>query len=313
MTFDGLDHYSVLLNESIDGLNIDPDGVYFDLTLGGGGHSEKILQRLDCGRLVCFDADADAIDKSKARLEKYKEKITFVHDNFRNVGNYFDSLGIVSVNGAIADLGVSSFQLDCAKRGFSYMMSAPLDMRMDKSSALTAYTVINTYSEQELKRIIYSYGEENFAPSIAKAVVKQREIAPIETTCELAELVKNAIPPKARAGGHHPAKKTFQAIRIEVNGELDSIEPALTALIERLAVGGRIAVISFHSLEDRIVKNVFASAASGCICPREFPVCVCGKTPKVKIITKKPILPSASELEENHRSRSAKLRIIERI
>lgn len=313
MTFDGLDHYSVLLNESVDGLNIDPDGVYFDLTLGGGGHSEKLVQRLKGGRLICFDADGDAIEKSKVRLDKYKDKITFIHDNFKNVGNYFDTLGIERVSGAIADLGVSSFQLDCAERGFSYMADAELDMRMDKKSSLTAYTIVNTYSEKELKHVIYSYGEENFAPQIVRAILKQREQKPIETTCELAEIVKNAVPPKARIGGHHPAKKTFQAVRIEVNGELDAIEPALTSLIERLAVGGRIAVISFHSLEDRIVKNVFANAASGCTCPPEFPVCVCGKKPKVKIVTKKPILPSEAELEENHRSRSAKLRIIEKI
>ncbi len=313
MIFEGYSHYSVLLNESIDGLNIDPDGVYFDLTLGGGGHSEKIAEKLKGGRLICFDADADAIEKSRKRLERYSDKITFIHDNFANVGDYYDTLGIERVNGAVADLGVSSFQLDCAERGFSYSADAALDMRMDRSGGKTAYDVVNGYSESELKRVIYAYGEENYAPAIARAIVKQREKSKIETTQQLSELIKNAMPPKARCSAHHPAKRTFQAIRIEVNGELDSIAPALESLIDRMAPGGRICVITFHSLEDRIVKNVFAAASTGCTCPPDFPICVCGKTPRVKLITKKPILPSPEELEENHRSRSAKLRIAEKL
>ncbi len=304
-------HYSVLLEESIDGLNIRPDGIYFDLTLGLGGHSEQIAKRLATGRLICFDADLDAIASSKIRLAKYADRITYVHDNFRNVRAVFENGDVSKADGAVIDLGVSSYQLDCAERGFSYMADAPLDMRMDITSPLSAYTVVNTYSEQELKRIIFAYGEENFAPQIARMIVKRRDSKPIETTLELAQLIKDAMPAKAKVGGHHPAKRTFQAIRIEVNGELDSIPMALEALIDNMSVGGRISVITFHSLEDRIVKNVFAKASAGCTCPPDFPVCVCGKKPKVKLINKKPILPSEHELEENPRSRSAKLRVAE--
>ncbi len=310
---DNFSHYSVLLNETVDGLNIKPDGIYFDLTLGGGGHSEQIAKRLTTGRLICFDADADAIAASKIRLAPYLDKITFVHDNFRNIGAYLEQENLEHIDGAVADLGVSSYQLDCAERGFSYSADAPLDMRMDKNAPLTAYTVVNTYSESELKRIIYAYGEENFAPSIARNIVKQRQIKPIETTLELAQIIKDSMPIKAKVGGHHPAKRTFQAIRIEVNGELDSIPLALNALTEHMSSGGRISVITFHSLEDRAVKTAFADAASGCTCPPNFPVCVCGKKPKLKLINKKPILPSESELEENPRSRSAKLRVAEKI
>ncbi len=310
---DNFSHYSVLLNETVDGLNIKPDGIYFDLTLGGGGHSEQIAKRLTTGRLICFDADADAITASKIRLAPYLDKITFVHDNFRNIGAYLEQENLEHIDGAVADLGVSSYQLDCAERGFSYSADAPLDMRMDKNAPLTAYTVVNTYSESELKRIIYAYGEENFAPSIARNIVKQRQIKPIETTLELAQIIKDSMPTKAKVGGHHPAKRTFQAIRIEVNGELDSIPLALNALTEHMSSGGRISVITFHSLEDRAVKTAFADAASGCTCPPNFPVCVCGKKPKLKLINKKPILPSESELEENPRSRSAKLRVAEKI
>ncbi len=310
---DNFSHYSVLLDESIAGLNIKPDGVYFDLTLGGGGHSEQIAKRLTTGRLICFDADADAIEASKKRLAPYADKITFVHSNFRYVGEYITQEGIEQIDGAVADLGVSSYQLDCAERGFSYMADAPLDMRMDVKAPLSAYDVVNTYSESDLKRIMYAYGEENFAPQISRAIVKQREVKPIETTLELAQLIKDAMPAKAKVGGHHPAKRTFQAIRIEVNGELDSIPLALNALIDRMSPEGRISVITFHSLEDRIVKTVFADAATGCTCPPSFPVCVCGKKPKVKLVTRKPLLPSEKELEENPRSRSAKLRVAEKI
>ncbi len=310
---DNFTHYSVLLNESIDGLNIKPDGVYFDLTLGGGGHSEQIARRLTSGRLICFDADNDAIEASKKRLAPYADKITFVHSNFRYIGSYIEENEIDRIDGAVADLGVSSYQLDCAERGFSYMADAPLDMRMDVKAPLSAYDIVNSYSEADLKRIIFAYGEENYAPQIARGIVRRREEKPIETTLELAQLIKDSMPAKAKIGGHHPAKKTFQAIRIQVNGELDSIPLALNALIKYMSPGGRISVITFHSLEDRIVKNVFSDAATGCTCPPNFPVCVCGNKPKIKVITKKPLLPSEQELEENPRSRSAKLRIAEKI
>ncbi len=308
---DNFSHYSVLLGESIDGLDIKPDGVYFDLTLGGGGHSEQIAKRLTTGRLICFDADTDAISASKKRLAPYGDRITFVHSNFRYVGDYIAEEKLERIDGAVIDLGVSSYQLDCADRGFSYMTNAPLDMRMDVTSPLSAYEVVNTYSESDLKRIIFAYGEENFAPQIARAIVRQRADKPIETTLELSQLIKDSMPAKAKVGGHHPAKRTFQAIRIEVNGELDSIPLALNALIDNMSDGGRISVITFHSLEDRIVKNVFAEAATGCTCPPDFPVCVCGKKPKLKLINRKPILPSDKELEENPRSRSAKLRVVQ--
>ncbi len=306
-------HYSVLLNETVSALCVKPDGIYVDLTLGGGGHSEKIAEKLSAGRLICLDADTTAIEASKKRLSKFGDKITFVHSFNDEIDSVLDSLGIEYIDGAVADLGVSSYQLDNADRGFSYMHDAPLDMRMDESAPLTAYDIVNGRSEEELKRILYIYGEEDFAPRIAAAICKRREESPIRSTAELSEIIKSAIPAKARVGGHHPAKRSFQAIRIAVNGELERLPVMLTKVIDRLSAGGIFAVISFHSLEDRIVKNTFADAARGCTCPPSFPVCVCGNKEKVKIITKKPILPGGAELEENPRSRSAKLRVCQKL
>jgi len=307
-------HYSVLLNECIDGLNIKPNGIYVDLTTGGAGHSYEIVKRLtDGGKHIALDRDDDALAAARQRLAEYSDRVIFVKDNFRNIGSVLDELGIKEVDGVIADLGVSSYQLDTAERGFSYNNEGYLDMRMNKSDALTAYEVVNTYSKDKLKQIIYDYGEEKFAPRIASFIEEARAEKPIETTAELCEIIKSAIPQKARIDGPHPAKRTFQAIRIEVNGELDAIEPAITAAAERLKVGGRLAVISFHSLEDRIVKKSFASLVKGCTCPSDFPICMCGKKPMLQLVSRKPILPSAKELEENPRSRSAKLRVAERI
>ena len=304
-------HYSVLLKESVDGLNINPDGIYMDCTLGGGGHSEAIASRLTSGRLIAIDQDMAAINASKKRLAPYADKITFVHDNFRNAGDIVAKLGVEKIDGAVIDLGVSSYQLDTPERGFSYMHDAPLDMRMNPESELSAYTVVNTYSEERLKKLIYEYSEERFAPRIASKICAAREASPIETTWQLVDIIKSAIPAKAREDGPHPAKRTFQAIRIEVNSELDIIEPTLRSLISVLGKGGRLSVITFHSLEDRIVKQTFKDSATGCTCPPGFPVCVCGNKPKIKVITNKPILPSERELDENPRSRSAKLRICE--
>ena len=307
-------HYSVLLNECIEGLDIKPDGVYVDLTTGGAGHSYEIVKRLTAGgKHICLDRDDDALAAAKQRLSEFSDRVIFVKDNFRNVGTVLDNLGLDGVDGVIADLGVSSYQLDTAERGFSYNNDGFLDMRMNKSDALTAYDVVNTYSKDRLKQIIYDYGEEKFAPRIASFIEEARAEKPIETTSELSEIIKSAIPQKARIDGPHPAKRTFQAIRIEVNGELDAIEPAVTAAAERLKVGGRLAVISFHSLEDRIVKKTIAGLVKGCTCPPDLPVCVCGKKPVLKQVSRKPILPSARELEENPRSRSAKLRVAERV
>ena len=278
-------HYSVLLNECIDGLDVKPDGVYVDLTTGGGGHSYEIAKRLTGGgRHICLDRDDDALEAAKKRLAEFSDRVTFVKDNFKNLGAVLDDLGIEKVDGVIADLGVSSYQLDTAERGFSYNNDGQLDMRMNKSDALTAYDVVNTYSKERLKQIIYDYGEERFAPRIASFIEEARANKPIETTSELAEIIKSAIPQKARMDGPHPAKRTFQAIRIEVNGELDAIAPAINAAVERLKVGGRLAVISFHSLEDRIVKKTFAGLVKGCTCPPELPVCVCGKKATLKLV-----------------------------
>lgn len=307
-------HYSVLLDECIEGLNVKPDGIYVDLTTGGGGHSLEIAKRLtDGGRHICLDRDDDALEAASKRLADYADRVTFVKENFRNLGNALDGLGIDRVDGVIADLGVSSYQLDTAERGFSYNNDGYLDMRMNRTDALTAYEVVNTYSAERLKQIIYDYGEERFAPRIASSIEEARREKPIETTAELSDIIKSAIPQKAKAVGHHPAKRTFQAIRIEVNGELDAIEPALMTAADRLKVGGRLAVISFHSLEDRIVKKTFAGLVKGCTCPPGLPVCVCGKVPTLKLVARKPILPSDRELEENPRSRSAKLRVAEKI
>ena len=306
-------HYSVLLSECMDGLDIKPDGVYVDGTAGGAGHSSEIAKRLENGMLIAIDQDATAVGVARERLDRLKKNTKVVQSNFCEIASVCKDLGIDAIDGLLLDLGVSSYQLDTAERGFSYSADAPLDMRMDVSRALTAYDVVNTYGEQELKKILFEYGEERYAPQIASAIVKARAKKPIETTAELSDVIKYAIPPAAREGGHHPAKRSFQAIRIEVNGELDVIEPAIRDAVSLLKKGGRVAIITFHSLEDRIVKQTFASLASGCTCPKDFPICVCSNKPKVKIITKKPILPSKEELEENPRSRSAKLRVAEKL
>ena len=306
-------HRSVLLNECMEGLNIKPDGIYVDGTAGGGGHSSQIAKRLDRGTLIAIDQDEAAIAAASARLEPYKQNVRVVRSNFYEVKGVCESLGIEAIDGLLLDLGVSSYQLDTPERGFSYMADAPLDMRMDKRGALTAYDVVNGYPEEKIKKILYEYGEERFSAAIAAAIIRERQKKPIETTLELSNIIKYAIPPFAREGGHHPSKRSFQAIRIEVNGELDVIEPAIRDAASLLRRGGRIAVITFHSLEDRIVKQTFASLAQGCTCPKSFPVCVCNNKPTVKIITRKPILPSAEELEENPRSRSAKLRVAEKL
>lgn len=304
-------HRPVMLDECIDALRIRPDGVYADCTAGGGGHSFAIASRLgEGGRLYAFDRDSEAIAAAGARLAPFGERVTMVHSNFVYAAEYLRADG---VDGVLIDLGVSSHQLDTAERGFSYMQDAPLDMRMDQGEGMSAFEVVNGYSESDLIRIIRDYGEERFAPRIASAIVRARETAPVRTTLELSELIKGAIPAKFREGGHHPAKKTFQAIRIEVNGELKVIEPTLRSLVECLRPGGRIAVITFHSLEDRIVKQTFADLAKGCTCPPDFPVCVCGKKPVVTLPERKPVVPSAQELEENPRSRSAKLRVAQKI
>ena len=307
-------HYSVLLNESIDGLGIKPDGIYVDCTLGGGGHSLAIVSRLSSGgRLIAVDQDAEAIAASKRRLADHLEKITFIHDNFSRIGDVLEELGIDTVDGAVIDLGVSSYQLDTPERGFSYMHDAPLDMRMNPESSLSAKEIVNTYSEEQLKKIIYDYSEERFAGRIASAICAAREKKEITSTFELSDIIRSAIPAKAREDGPHPAKRTFQAIRIEVNSELAVIAPTLDSLVSHLKPGGRLSVITFHSLEDRIVKQSFAEFSKGCNCPPDFPVCVCGKKPLGKTVNHKPILPSEQELDENPRSRSAKLRIFEKI
>ena len=307
-------HRSVLLDECIESLAIKPDGVYVDGTTGGGGHSLEIVKRLtDGGRLIAIDRDDAAIKAASERLRDYLDRVTFVRNNFSSAADVCRELGVEGIDGILLDLGVSSYQLDTAERGFTHNIDAPLDMRMDRRNELDAYTVVNTYSFEELKRIIWEYGEERFAPKIASAIVKQRESKPVETTGELVDIIKSAIPAAAREGGHHPAKRTFQAIRIEVNGELDAIEPAIRKAVGIMKPGGRIVIITFHSLEDRIVKQTYADMASGCTCPRNLPICVCGKVPEVKVLTRKPILPSADEVESNPRSRSAKLRVAEKI
>lgn len=306
-------HRSVLLMPCIDALAIKPDGIYVDGTCGAGGHSFEIAKRLTTGRLVGIDQDEAAIRAASARLAVYGDRVTVFRSNFQDVADVLDTLGIPKIDGILLDLGVSSYQLDTPERGFSYMADAPLDMRMDMRREKTAYDVVNTYSEHDLRRILFDYGEERFAPRIASRIVEARREKPIESTGELTALIKSAIPAAAREGGHHPAKRSFQAIRIEVNAELDVIRPALEAAVKRLNPGGRMAVITFHSLEDRIVKETFAAMASGCTCPRELPVCVCGKKPAVKLISRKPILPDEKELSENPRSRSAKLRVAEKL
>ena len=305
-------HISVLLHECIEALDIKPDGIYVDCTLGGGGHSLEIVKRLKNGRLICIDQDAAAITAASERLAPYKDKITFVKNNFSAFSDILAELGIERVDGALLDLGVSSYQLDTPERGFSYNAEAPLDMRMNETASLSAYDVVNTYSESELRRIISVYGEDNNASRIAGAIVRARALKNIETTTELVDIIKSVTPKKLLAVGHHPAKKTFQAIRIEVNSEISIIEPTLKSIAYHLNPDGRIAVITFHSLEDRAAKHTFASLATGCTCPSSYPVCVCGKKPIVKLINKKPILPGEEELQYNHRSHSAKLRIVQK-
>ena len=307
-------HVSVLLFECIDALNIRDGYTYVDCTTGGGGHSLEIAKRLGPNsRLICFDRDKDAIAAAKERLKDYLDKITFVNENFSSLDNVIKEYKIDNLGGVLADLGCSSYQFDTPERGFSYMHDARLDMRMDTDSALSAYEIVNEYSEAKLKEIIYEYGEERFAPRIASAICKYRENEPITTTHQLTEIIKSAIPSAARADGPHPAKRTFQAIRIEVNGELDAIKPLIDSAAASLVPGGRLAIISFHSLEDRIVKQSYKSLLGGCTCPKDFPVCICGRKPVVKEISRKPILPSSEELENNPRSRSAKLRVAEKL
>ena len=306
-------HVSVLLQECIDGLNIQPGGVYLDGTLGGAGHSCQIAQRLITGHLIGIDRDPIALHAASQRLAPYEDNVSLVHANFSEMARVVKDLGYSGVDGILLDLGVSSPQLDDGERGFSYMVDAPLDMRMNGEDLMTAETVVNTWSQEELRRILYTYGEERYAPQIASAIVRRRAVAPIETTLELVDVIRSAMPASALREKQHPAKRSFQAIRIAVNDELGAVETAMREAIPLLNPGGRLAVITFHSLEDRIVKTAMATAAKGCICPPSFPVCVCGRKAQVKLINKKPITASETELEENPRSRSAKLRVCEKI
>ena len=306
-------HISVLLQECLDGLNIKPDGIYVDGTLGGAGHSSQIAARLTTGRLIGIDRDPVALKAAGERLAPYQDRVTLVHSNFCEVKQILQDLELPGVDGILLDLGVSSPQLDDGARGFSYMADAPLDMRMNSGDALNAHTVVNTWPYEELKRILYDYGEERYAPQIAAAICRRREAAPIETTLELVDVIRSAMPASALREKQHPAKRSFQAIRIAVNDELGSVEKVMADAVECLNPGGRLAVITFHSLEDRIVKNGMAEAAKGCTCPPNFPVCACGKKPKVKLISRKPIVASQEELDANPRSRSAKLRVCEKL
>ncbi len=306
-------HVSVLLEECLEGLNIKPDGIYVDGTLGGAGHSSEIVKRLTTGRHIGIDRDPVALKAAGERLAPYGDRVTLVHSNFCEIAQVLKDLNIEGVDGILLDLGVSSPQLDDGSRGFSYMTDAPLDMRMNSEDALSAYDVVNSWSQDELKRILYDYGEERYAPQIAGAICRRREEKPIETTLELVDVIRSAMPAAALREKQHPAKRSFQAIRIAVNDELGSVEKVMRDAIPCLNKGGRLAVITFHSLEDRIVKNAMANAAKGCTCPPNFPVCVCGKKPQVKIITRKPIISGDEELERNPRARSAKLRICEKL
>ena len=306
-------HVSVLLEECIEGLNIRPDGIYVDGTLGGAGHSSRIAAKLTTGMLIGIDRDPVALTAAGERLAPFGDRVALVHSNFSEMDSALESLGITGVDGILLDLGVSSPQLDDGQRGFSYMADAPLDMRMNGEDSLDAKQIVNQWSYEELKRILYDYGEERFAPRIAAAICKRREEREIETTLELVDIIRSAMPPSALREKQHPAKRSFQAIRIAVNDELGSVERVMKKAVPLLKPGGRLAVITFHSLEDRIVKNAMAEAAKGCTCPREFPVCVCGKKPQVKLITRKPIVSGEEELERNPRARSAKLRICEKL
>jgi 16S rRNA (cytosine1402-N4)-methyltransferase len=308
-----MEHIPVLLEACIENLNIRPEGIYVDGTLGRAGHSVEIAKRLTTGKLIGIDRDATAIAAAGERLTDYRERIELVHGNFRDISTILDQSGIEKVDGMLFDLGVSSPQLDESARGFSYMHDAPLDMRMDRSAALSAGDIVNTWDERALKKILYEYGEERYASRIAAAIVRSRKEKPVETTYELVEIIRSAMPASALREKQHPAKRSFQAIRIAVNDELHAISDMLAAAVERLKPGGRICVISFHSLEDRIVKTAFAIRERGCTCPKDFPVCVCGFKQTLKVITKKPIVPDAEELVRNPRARSAKLRVAERV
>lgn len=305
-------HKPVLLDACIQALNIRPDGIYVDGTLGRAGHSMEIARRLTTGRLICIDRDQAAIDAAQVRLAPWLDRVTLVRSNFSELGEILSGAGVSGADGMLFDLGVSSPQLDDASRGFSYMQDAPLDMRMDTSAPLSAYEVVNTWSQEELRRILYEYGEERYAPAIARAIVRARETAPVNTTLELVEIIRGAMPPAALREKQHPAKRSFQAIRIAVNGELDALPPMLEAAVDGLNPGGRLAVITFHSLEDRIVKRTLADLAKGCTCPPEFPVCVCGRKPRVRLVNRKPVTADGAELADNPRARSAKLRVAEK-
>jgi 16S rRNA (cytosine1402-N4)-methyltransferase len=305
-------HRPVLLAECIDALQLRPDGIYVDGTLGRAGHSREIARRLTAGRLIAIDRDQAAIDAAQKALAPWMDRVTLIHSNFDRVGEILKTLDISGVDGMLFDLGVSSPQLDDPARGFSYMHDAPLDMRMDVSAPLTARDVVNQWSYEELRRILFDFGEERYAPAIAKAIVRERETAPIETTLRLVDVIKGAMPAAALREKQHPAKRSFQAIRIAVNGELDALPPMLEAAADKLNPGGRLAVITFHSLEDRIVKKTLQRLAAGCTCPPEFPVCVCGNKPKLKLISRKPIVSGPAEVAENPRARSAKLRVAEK-
>ena len=306
-------HVSVLLQECLDGLNIKPNGIYVDGTLGGAGHSSQIAKRLTTGRLIGIDRDPVALKAAGDRLAPYADRVTLVHSNFCEIAKVLDDLNIDAVDGVLLDLGVSSPQLDDGSRGFSYMVDAPLDMRMNNEDPVTAKDIVNTWSYEELRRILFDYGEERYAPRIADAICRRREEKPIETTLELVDIISSAMPAAALREKQHPAKRSFQAIRIAVNDELGAVRKVMEAAIPRLNPEGRLAIITFHSLEDRIVKNAMADAAKGCTCPPSFPVCVCGKKPQAKLITRKPITATDEELEANPRSRSAKLRVCEKI
>ncbi len=305
-------HVPVLRDETIEMLAIRPDGIYVDATMGGAGHSFEIVSRLSNGRLIGFDQDIAAIRASQQRLEAFGDKVTYVNRNFKHVHSALSELGVEKIDGALMDLGVSSHQLDEGERGFSYQTDAPLDMRMDRRNSFSAYDVVNGYSEKQLEDIIFQYGEDRWARRIAEFIVRERQAAEIKTTAQLVEIIKKAVPKGARKDGPHPAKRTFQAIRIEVNGELTILRQAVEDFIDHLTPGGRLAIITFHSLEDRIVKTAFADVAAGCTCPKEFPVCVCGKKPQGYLVNRKPVVASEKELLENPRARSAKLRVFEK-
>lgn len=306
-------HKPVLLQECLDSLALRPDGVYVDGTLGRAGHSLEIAKRLTTGRLIGIDRDETAIESAAERLHDYMDHVTLVHSNFDRVGEILEELGLPGADGMLFDLGVSSPQLDDAQRGFSYMHDAPLDMRMDRSAPLSAHTAVNLWPFEELRRILYEYGEERYAPAIAKAICRRREETAIDTTLQLVDVIKSAMPPQALREKQHPAKRTFQAIRIAVNGELDALPPMLRGAVAHLNPGGRLAVISFHSLEDRLIKQTMQELAAGCTCPPNFPVCVCGKKPKIKLVKRKPIVAGDDELAYNPRARSAKLRVAEKL